>query len=434
MILQFKVRNFLSIKDEQILSFEATADDTLQDVYVVNKGKTPVLKMGIIFGPNASGKSNILIALDYLFRFTQQQKANKEITTGFIPFLLNKKFINEPGFFELSFFVGDTLYIYTLELNLDYVLSEKLQYYPGNKVAEFFTRTYNAETDLSEISFGSTIKLKAQDKALLQGQTMRNMSVFAAYAKLNLHFPQFDEPYDYLRTKYLPMVTPKTDLSKWTTEFVENTSPVKGFILELLNKVDIKVDDILIETQVRQLTKEDVSRVVVPMGEDADKNVTVTGSTVSKKISFVHTDEHGEQIPFPMQWESAGTGRLYGLAGPLFSAISNNQVLMIDELENAMHPDLVIHFINTFLTNSQEAQLLCSTHDINILSEKDEIRRDVIWFTEKDNTGATNLYCLAEFNPRTQSSYINAYKAGKFGAIPKLGSTHFETQLHAKEN
>lgn len=433
MILQFKVRNFLSIKEEQTLSFEATADDSLEDVYVVKKGKTPVLKLGIIFGPNASGKSNILKALDYLLQFTQKQKVNKEEKTAHIPFLLNVQSVKEPGFFELSFFVGETLYIYTLELNLHYIISEKLHYYPGNKVAEFFTRTYNAETELSEISFGSTIKLKAQEKALLQSQAIRNMSVFAAYAKLNLHFPQFDEPYDYLRTKYLPMVTPKSDLKLWTTDFVENTTPVKGFILELLNNVDIKVADILIETEEIPLPKNTISRVVKAVGEGAAQDITFSDSSIIKKISFVHTGEQGEQIPFPMNLESAGTRRLYGLAGPLFNSISNDRLLIIDELENALHPDLVVHFINTFLTNSREAQLVCTTHDINILSEKDSLRRDVIWFTQKDKMGATELYCLAEFSPRANMSFINAYKAGRFGAKPNLGSLHFESELHGEK-
>ena len=431
MILQFKVRNFRSIKEEQTLSFEATADDSLEDIYVVKKGKTSVLKMGMIFGPNASGKSNILIALDFLLGFTLQQKANKEVTTDFIPFLLDAQTINEPGFFELSFFVGDTLYIYTLEVNLNYILSEKLQYYPGNKVAEFFSRTYNTETELSEISFGSTIKLKAQEKALLQSQATRNMSLFAAYAKLNIHFPQFEEPYQYFRTKSLPLVTPKTDLKQWTTDYIEKALPLKGFIIDLLNNVDIQVDDILIETESGKIPSDVVVRVV---GDKTNKGMSIEGAFSRKTIDFIRTDAQGKQVAFPMDWESAGTSRLYGLGGMLYASIFGDRVLLIDELENAMHPDLVIHFINTFLTNSREAQLVCTTHDINILSEKDNLRRDVIWFTQKDKMGATELYCLAEFSPRANMSFINAYKAGKFGAKPNLGSLHFESELHGEKN
>lgn len=434
MILQFKVRNFLSIKEEQTLSFEATADDSLEDVYVVRKGKTPVLKLGIIFGPNASGKSNILKALDYLLQFTLKQKVNKEEKTAFTPFLLNEESIKEPGFFELSFFVGETLYIYTLELNLDYVVSEKLQYYPGNKVAEFFTRTYNRDTDLSEISFGSTIKIKAQEKTSLQSLATRNISLFAAYAKLNMHFPQLEEPYQYFRTKSLPLVTPKTDLKQWTTDYIEKTLPLKGFILDLLNNVDIKVNDILIETESGKISDEMASNFIKVVGEDTNKGISIEGSFSRKIINFIHTDAQGNQVAFSMDWESSGTNKLYGMGGMMYASITEDRILLIDELENALHPDLVIHFINTFLTNSRDAQLVCTTHDINILSEKDSLRRDVIWFTQKDKSGATELYCLAEFSPRSHSSFINAYKAGKFGAKPKLGTLYFENELHGETN
>ncbi len=99
---------------------------------------------------------------------------------------------------------------------------------------------------------------------------------------------------------------------------------------------------------------------------------------------------------------------------------------MIDEIDSSLHPELVLHFINTFLANSKEAQLVCTTHDINILSEQDNLRKDIIWFTEKSEYGATELYSMADFKHRKELSFINAYKAGKFGARPKLGSIYMQ--------
>jgi Predicted ATPase len=122
----------------------------------------------------------------------------------------------------------------------------------------------------------------------------------------------------------------------------------------------------------------------------------------------------------PDELESKGTLRYYGLSAPFFNAISNDSFLSIDEIGTALHPLLVMHFLKEFLKKSNKAQLLFSTHNDSLLSEKDIIRKDAIWFTEKDKQGITSLYSLSDFNIRKELSYYNAYKQGKFGAIPNL--------------
>lgn len=426
MILYFKIRNFLSIREEQILSFEASADETLRAHYVVDKGKTTVLKMGIIFGANASGKTNVLNALDFVKEFIERKPASKEVPTGHIPFMLDDVSASQPGFFELAFFIEDTLYKYQLELNGMQVFRERLVYYPGSQPATLFDRRHNPDTDTSMVALGNKIRNRGAKLKLLQANTLKNMSVLAAYASLNMDFPELAQVYHYLSKDIYPVIHPKSNLLQWTSKRIEASEDAKTFLIRLLNNADIHISDI----QLKEIMEEEDQDVPTSGSNSAvaDQMSTYTASTRPRRkvVGFKHSTLPGYDIIFPSSLESAGTRRLYELGGVLYEALRFNRCLMIDELESSMHPDLVIHFLNMFLVNATEAQLICTTHDLNILSEQDNLRKDIVWFTQKGRHEATELYSLADFSYRKELSYLKAYKAGKFGAKPKLGSIQIE--------
>jgi AAA15 family ATPase/GTPase len=427
MILSFTVKNFLSIRDEQTLSFEATADATLEDVYVVKKDKTRILKLGMIFGPNAAGKTNILLALDFLRKFALTHRQTKDLSTEHVPFMLDATSKNGHGYFELSFYIRDILHIYSLKINHAFVNSEKLVYYPGIRPAIIFNRQQDTQKDIAKIEFGSTVKLKASDKALIEGNTLRNMSVIAAFSKLNLDFPELKAVYQFFDEKMFPLIKPKTNLHDWTTKRIEKSDQIKKFVVDLLNNADFNIADIKIET----ILPEDIPDLdqvmsTFPLPEEAKQQLIASKSLVFKQLLLMHKTGADQSFGLTLDVESAGTNRLFELGGALNEALRVDGLLNIDEIESSMHPDLVIHFINTFLANSKEAQLVCTTHEINILSEQDNLRKDIIWFTQKSPEGATELYSLADFNIRRELSFINAYKAGKFGAKPNLGTIYLE--------
>ena len=427
MILEFKVKNYLSIRDEQTLSFEATSDKTLGEHFVVRKGKKRLLKMALIFGANASGKTNVLLALNYLRNVVLNHTIGKTDTTGHIPFLLDDSSRNTNGIFDLSFFIDDILYEYHLEINHRFINNEKLSFYPGIKPAVVFNRNYNKDKDLTMIEYGSLFKLKATDKSLIQGNAISNMSVLAAYSKLNIDFPELDKVYKYFLYHIAEIITPRTDLLKWTSEQVDESEKTKKFVLDLLNNADFNISGINIEEQEKQINEKIRDAIInSPLPETQKKNLLLEDKFKVKTLSFSHKGENDKEIEFPAEMESAGTNRFFGLSGALFHVLQNNKLLLIDEIDSSLHPELVIHFINTFLVNSKEAQLICTTHDLNILSEQDNLRKDVIWFTQKSKTGATELFSLADFKHRKELSFINAYKAGKFGAKPNLGSIYLK--------
>src|ERR1035437_8588310 len=211
MILELKIKNFLSFKDEVVFSFEATSDTTLEDYYVVEiVPGLRVLKMALVYGANASGKSNLLEAFDFIKNFIHNIPEEKEKKTAFVPFMFDIT-RDEPGYFELSFFVDDKKYKYCLTIDQFNVLEEKLYFYPGTQPAVVFERFFDHENQISLVEYGPKIKISEQAKEAIQLKTLRNMSVFAAYSQVNLTIPQIDKPYTWFKKQFLSMIDPYTN-------------------------------------------------------------------------------------------------------------------------------------------------------------------------------------------------------------------------------
>lgn len=396
MILEFKYKNFRSAKDWQILSFEASSDKVAEEYYCTTVSDTKVLKLGILYGANASGKTNVLLALDFIRKIAVSPKINKMQPIGFIPFLLDDATKKEPGIFELTFFVNEVKHIYFVETDNSAVLKETLKYYPGKQPAEIFSR----ETigGITHIRLGSKVRLNAAEQEKLQVNTLSNMSVISAYATANFVFPELERVYNYFLKQWLPILLPQTDLKAWATGEAGAEKENKSFLLDLLHRADFNIS-----------------------GFDMQPS---EGNKKTEDLIFEHTIST-DGVPsvryLPDVLESAGTMRYYGLGTILNTLLERNAIIPVDELENSLHPDLFAHFINLFLVNSTYSQLIFSTHNLQSLDTED-LRKDVVWFTEKRDDGSTELFSLDDFNVRNGVSFLNAYNAGKFGAKPVLGS------------
>lgn len=375
MILEFKVENFLSFRKEQVLSFEPSSDKEYESQYCVDvKDGVKVLKIGLLYGANASGKTNLLKALEFLRKFVLIQRKDKTESTGIINFQFDDDYSSKPSRFYLSFYLNQTKYVYSIILDDKKILEETLIYYPGTQPATFFERKFDTEKEKSVIKFGGTVGLKLSERKLIEGLTISNSSVFSAYSKVNVGKSLFDDVFNWFKEGFMPMIHPATDLFGWTTSRVEE-----------------------------QLKKEILQKEMLK----------------AKDISFQHKTKLMEKN-LPRRLESNGTIRYYGLGGVLNKILTSNTFLCIDEIENSLHYDLVSHFIKTFLMNSVNSQLLFSTHDINLLNE-DFLRRDTVWFVDKNEYGASELYSLLDFKLHKNLSPFNAYKIGKLGAKPELG-------------
>ena len=428
MIEKFSVRNFLSFKDEITLSFEASKSKDFEDLYCVNiKNGIRLLKLGILFGPNASGKTNVLKALDFLRHFLIRSKPDKTDPTGHIPFLLDEESKDKPGSFFLSFFVGETRYRYTVEMDKNIVYHEKLVYFPSSQPALFFEREYNQKKKKSEIEFGNKLGLTSTEKKLIEGLTISNSSVLSVFPKVNIKESPFNEVYDWFYNGFQNLVTPNVNLTPFVCSKAAKDPECKKMVLEVLQKADFNIDDILFkERKVPVGSMTEINEFNLAVSEDTKDQYLKDGYIKATEYRFTHkTSKSNTELPQSL--ESSGTKRYYGLGGLLLRIVHPGTFMMIDELENSLHIDLVSHFLKTFLANAKHSQLLVTTHDIHLLGE-DFLRRDSIWFTEKNHDGESELFSLLDFKLHKNLSPYNAYRVGKLGAKPQPGSIFLDNE------
>lgn len=424
MIEEFSVSNFLSINTKQTLSFRANnRERKYHELSTFQIGKnTNLLKFMVLYGPNASGKTNILNALAFLQTIvTDTDKKDKDDKTGFIPFLFDKKTSFSPGEFNLIFYVNLNKFEYRIKLDRNIIISENLFEYNKKKKNEIFSRNFDFSARNTQLSFSDSIDLSEEERLFLKANTLSNTSVIAAYNTTNVSSDLLKGIYEFFDSKMLPMITPTTDLIDWTGERIIKEDSCKGFLIDFLKQADFNVGNIDVKEENYKIGPKDIEKLI-KLGAPAEviDQAKAEKSIKIKNFNLIHNTSLGE-TPLKFELESRGTTRYFGLGGVLEKMLSNNHFLFVDELESSLHPDLVSHFIKTFLMNTNQSQLLITTHNLSLL-ETEFLRRDMVWFCEKDKMGQSEYYCATDFNLHHNISLAKFYKTGKLGAIPNLGS------------
>jgi len=403
MIAEIKFKNLFSFRDEAIFSFEADNSKELESYHVVEVVPgIRLLKLAVVYGANASGKSNFIKVCDFIKKFLTYTPSNKGEDTGVIPFLMNKSSQKDTSDISVTFYMCNAgqqpvKSVYTLSLTRAYIYKENLVYYPSQQPAIVFDRTN--ENGVSVLKFGNKIKLSPVAKEEISLKCLPNMSVFAAYMQVNINVPEIEDVLLYFRDRIMPAVTPDLPLDRYTENRIKEVLS-KEYILQYLQEADFNISDI-----------------------SAKEKESSTGNI--QDILFQHKvqDTAGKEsyYEFPEVFESQGTLRTMGLAGCIQETIANNAFLAVDEMESSLHPKLIEYIVERFLKESENAQMLLTTHYDGLLEEDDLLRKDNIWFTEKNSDGATVLYPLTDFKGLNRiTSLQKAYKFGKFGAIPNI--------------
>lgn len=419
MIQEFSVQNYLSFRDKQTISFLATSDKTLSEelIYEPRSG-VRLLRLAMIYGANASGKSNLLQAIHAVWSMLFSPKNNEhEETVLYQPFELKK---GEPSYFEIIFWANGRRYQYVLEYNRNTILYEKMMYSSNENVMSLLYERKEGEL----IQFGGTFGIKAKQRDDLNKETLRNHTVLSTLNKKNIDVPiVIRELYDWIKTNVHELGIYNDGLK--IAEQAEANPDIKKIILELLNKADFNITDFYsIEVALSKETKDKILKA----------NDVLSSSVIDrllepqKQLVFKHrTQKEDFQISFGL--ESAGTRVYFRLARLLFDLKKSSCILMEDELEDSLHYDLLIHYLQTYLETSGQSQLIFTTHNLLLLDEDWMIRRDMIWLTEKDrNTASTLLYRVSDMGIHKNVSLMNAYRIGKLGAKPILGSTLFSPE------
>ena len=430
MIQEIKIKNFRSFKDEVRFSFEASSDQFAEETQVVKINEnTRLLRFAIVYGYNASGKSNLLSVLDFLSYFWSVKPKDLDSSTGVIPFKLDRGSKDKPSAFEIIFFVNDTKYWYQLELDENQVFLEKLSYYKTTQPIMLFERTMKEGS--SEIQFNPKAeKISNAAKELIGVNCLKNMSFFVARNQVNVSLPIIDAAKNWLRNQLMPVISPTTGLTSYAQRKAAESEDLVKYIVSFLHEADFNVTDISSNVISKHLTDEAI-KFLTEDSDASDEDSMKELERIKKErtikhiqTTFEHTveNENGtETYQMDKNFESTGTMRTFGLETALYTSLKNEAVLPVDEWETSLHPKLQEKMLFEFLKTPSRSQLVVTTHNDGLLDLLDDlIRKDSIWFTEKKKSGVTDLYKLTDFRGINRLSSIReAYRNKRFGATMK---------------
>lgn len=427
MIQEIKIKNFLSFKDEVKFSFEASNDKFAEDSQVVKiNDNTRLLRFAIVYGYNASGKSNLLSVFDFLYDFWFYKPKDVYEETGDIPFKFDKKSSKESSYIELVFYVEDTKYWYQLELDERQVYLEKLSYYKSTQPTMLFER--KLENAQSTINFGSTLKISSIVKESIAVNCLKNMSFFAARNQVNASIPLIDVATEWMKTKVAQTIFPQLDLTAYAQKNTSDNDAITRYILDFLKEADFNITNIKTDKRnASELTdKMDKTQMLANLLLKAKGVNNIDNSKTKYITNFEHTVENERGIETYLlssdyDEESRGTLRTFGLEAALYNVIERNAFLAIDEIETSLHPKLLEKILFEYLKTQSRSQLVVTTHNDGLLDLVDDlIRKDSVWFTEKKKSGVTDLYKLTDFRGINRLSSIReAYRNKRFGATMK---------------
>lgn len=424
MIQEIKIKNFLSFKDEVKFSFEASNDKFAEDSQVVQINEnTRLLRFAVVYGYNASGKSNLLSVIQTLRDFWFRKPKDIDEKIKIIPFKLDTFSQNEPSEFEMVFYVDGVKYCYQLIVDQQYVHSEKLYYYKSTQPTLLFDRTF--ENGQSSVHFNPSLKISSLVKESITVRCLKNMSFFSARNQVNTNIPLIDVAKDWLKSDFMQPIIPTTNLTSYAQNKISNDRNLTKYIVDFLHEADFNITNIKTDIMSYPMS-EDILKMVLhaeDLSKEEKERVTADKSWKQLRTEFEHTVENKRgtetyHLSPSENEESRGTMRTFGIEAALYYALNHRAFVSIDEIETSLHPKLLEKILFEYLKTPSRSQLLVTTHNDGLLDLVDDlIRKDSVWFTEKDKAGVTDLYKLTDFRGVNRLSSIReAYRNKRFGA------------------
>lgn len=427
MIQEIRIKNFLSFRDEITLSFEATNDKTFEDCQVVNV--TPnvrLLRFALILGANASGKSNILKAIDFLHHFWFDIKNDMNERTGTIPFLLDKEAPSEPSEFNVIFYVEQRKYWYQVILDNSKVVKEVLSVYNSAQPSRVFYRFLEGNQSVVKLN-SHLVKASIAIVEQLNIKCLPNMSFFAARNQVNCALTYIDDVRNWMRDNIMSIITPDTKMFEYAGSKMDEENRLKEYILDFIHKADFNITDVVSKKEAIPLPN--IIRATIAedntIPTEIKEKILSDNSMEKLKTDFQHTVKNSrgvESYTLPNSLQSAGTKRTFGIEAAIYEALKRGCALPIDEIESSLHPELIEFIIQKFLMEKSRSQLIVTSHYDPLLNTVDDlIRKDMVWFTEKEEDGHTKLYSLTDFSGLGKiHSFQKSYRNGVFGALPNI--------------
>lgn len=420
MLVEFKVGNFLSFKDIVTLSMVASSDKEHLDTNIIEvNNKLRLVRSAAVYGANASGKTNLFKAMDFMRKFVLKS-AGESLSTEEIPvenFRLSTETEKVPSTFEATIMIDNIRYRYGFQVDKERIYNEWLFFVPTIREAMLFIREKDKIKLGPGFKEGKGLEEKTRPNALFlsvsdqfNGEIAKKILEWIKNFKI---VSAFDSSREEVFT-----------ISKW------DDKDFKDFTLKFLKAADIGIKDLHIKSSPvteEKFPKELPTKLKKTLYSKFSKGKWIETNSIHQKYDRNKKPVSNENFDFDSR-ESAGTQALFAFSAPLYYTLKNDWVLAIDELTAKLHPLLTRAIIEMFhqynagkdKKSTSKAQLIFASHDTNILTNQ-FFRRDQIWFTKKDEYGASELYSLEEYRVRKDASFNKDYIMGKYGAIPFIG-------------
>jgi len=445
MLIRYFVENFLSFNDQIEFSLIPGKGSLLRNHVVQGKNirDINILRTALIYGPNSSGKSNLIKSI----KFAQQlivrgTRANQAIAIK--PFKLLQENINKPSKFQFDFKYKEKIYSYSFSVNFNAILEEYLYEIKSKKPSLIFERKIQQDNK-SLITFDKKISKKQKDRDFLNfvAEGTRPNQLFLTES-IQRNVPFFASVYEWF-ARVLVIIFPET--KPMSIEYIigKNEAVTKNYN-EILSKFDTGVTEL--KTQKYNLEKQVTGipeEIIATLKKDLDtpNKKAIIGSSNNDRY-FAYKEQSGElvalkliakhkikdtdkYIDFELMDESDGTRRIIDLLPALSNLLASERIFIIDELDRSLHPNLSRKIMEMFLNNegSRKSQLIATTHESSLLDLK-LLRKDEIWFVEKDSNYASKVYSLEEFKPRYDKDIRRGYLLGRFGAVPLVRTSNYK--------
>ncbi|MFB6305954.1 MAG: ATP/GTP-binding protein [Flavobacteriales bacterium] len=427
MLIELSIENFRSVKDREELSLIPFKKYKEHPGNIFDNGKnTDALKTSVVYGANASGKSNVLKALkaiEFLVLHSGNFQPDDDIPP-YEPYRLDKKNVTAPVKFEMDFIAGDELqYTYKLSFTRKEILSEKLHFYPKTKEALLFERKKGTSVKYGEYYRGGK---KSIEKQLLKNQLFLSKAANNNVEQLKNVFLFFKE-----KLHVIPFLYGRND-HELRQLYAERLAGEKNSEFNVISALDTGINRLSVDE-----TDPDSFRFPENFPDEVKKEILNDFKYNIKAEHVKYDDEKAiEKEYFDIRDESVGTQRLFVIAGLVLDALEDGTLLVIDEFEKSLHPHIMKFLIKLFHNpemNPNKAQLLIATHDVSQL-DNELFRRDQIWFTQKDKYGATSLYSLADHNGvRQDIPFDKWYYSGRFEGTPVIDELKFKLEYEEKK-
>lgn len=448
MLIELRVTNFRSFRDEQIFSMVAASDKDLRESNTSTAAgfKLGVVRSAVVYGPNASGKTNLIMALGFvqLFMLTAASSppahGQRAIDHALLrPFVLSDRHRQSPTTFELTFVHRDVRYQYGLALDRERVCEEWLIAFPKGQSQTWFERKLRSPSALMErpaTYHPSVVDAADRGPGIGDGgytwyfgpRLMGEKKLFADITRADVPFLAAAATYgnDQLRTVYewftdkLAVLNPwgRPDLLGETARLAAEDPRLREQIRALVAAADFEIDDFRV--RVEPITDESLLAGLPTELHHAFSALSFQRTEISMRHRAPDTADG--YVDLASEDESLGTQRFFAIAGPIVRALDDGKVLAVDEIDDSLHPLLVRRLVELFHsqeTNPKGAQLIMNTHDATMLDTR-LFRRDQIWFTEKDGDGGSRLSPLSDYSPRKQEALSKGYLHGRYGGVPNL--------------